>query len=140
MVVDEYGGMAGVVTLEDVLEELVGEIADEFDPGYEPVREVEADVYDVDGRLSIHDLLDVLDIDHDDLEETDAESVGGLIADELGRIPAAGDRVEHMPLVLEVLTMDAYRVAQARVTRIRPARIDENGEPIDSENQESPSQ
>ena len=105
VVVDEYGGMAGVVTLEDVLEELVGEISDEFDPGYEPVREVEPDVYDVDGRLSIHDLLDVLDIDESDLEETEAESVGGLISDKLGRIPAVGDRVVHTPLALEVLSM-----------------------------------
>jgi putative hemolysin len=119
VVVDEYGGMAGVVTLEDVLEELVGDIADEFDPGYEPVREVEPGIWDVDGRLSIHDLLDVLDIDFDDLDETDAESVGGLIADKLGRIPATGDQIEHLPLRLEVSAMDGYRVAIARVTRVR---------------------
>ena len=131
VVVDEYGGMAGIVTLEDVLEELVGEITDEFDPGYEPVREVEPDVYDVDGRLSIHDLLDVLDIDEDDLEETEAESVGGLIADKLGRIPDTGDQVQHTPLALEVLSMDGYRVALVRVTHVRSSQEDErvlNGE------------
>ena len=139
VVVDEYGGMAGVVTLEDVLEELVGEISDEFDPGYEPIREVEPDIYDVDGRLSIHDLLDVLDIDEDDLEETDSESVGGLIADKLGRIPGAGDQVEHMPLVLEVLSMDGYRVASVRVQRTRPSREDVSL--VNSgENEESPTE
>jgi putative hemolysin len=140
VVVDEYGGMAGVVTLEDMLEELVGEIADEFDPGYEPVREVEPDVYDVDGRLSIHDLLDTLDIDEDDLEETEAESVGGLMADALGRIPAVGDRIVHPPLALEVLSMDGYRVALVRVTRLRPPQPDEGGEPIGNENEESPTE
>ena len=137
VVLDEYGGMAGVVTLEDVLEELVGDIADEFDPGYEPVREVEPGVYDVDGRLSIHDLLDVLDIDLDDLEETDAESVGGLIADKLGRIPAAGDRVEHLPLGLDVLAMDGYRVAIARVTRIRADQVAGDEEPLVEDEEES---
>ena len=140
VVVDEYGGMAGVVTLEDMLEELVGEIADEFDPGYEPVREVEPDVYDVDGRLSIHDLLDTLDIDEDDLEETEAESVGGLIGDVLGRIPDAGDRVVHTPLALEVLSMDGYRVALVRVTRMQPALLNEGSEPAANKNEESPTE
>jgi putative hemolysin len=137
VVVDEYGGMAGVVTLEDVLEELVGDIADEFDPGYEPVREVEPDVYDVDGRLSIHDLLDVLDIDDDDLAPTDAESVGGLIADKLGRIPAKGDLVEHLPLALDVLQMDGYRVSLVRVTRIRRATGADNDDLASNEYEES---
>ena len=120
VVLDEYGGMAGIVTLEDLLEELVGDISDEFDPGYEPVRVVEPHVYDVDGRLSIHDLIDVLDIDRGDIEAIESESVGGLIADDLGRIPERGDRVEHAPLVLEVLQMDGYRVALVRVTHVRP--------------------
>jgi putative hemolysin len=140
VVVDEYGGMAGVVTLEDMLEELVGEIADEFDPGYEPVREVEPDVYDVDGRLSIHDLLDTLDIDEDDLDETEAESVGGLLGDALGRIPGVGDRIVHTPLALEVLSMDGYRVALVRVTRLRQPQPDEGGEPDADENEESPTE
>jgi len=127
IVADEYGGMAGVVTLEDLLEELVGEIADEFDPGYEPVREVGPDVYDVDGRLSIHDLRDAFDLDLHEMDPTEAESVGGLIADKLGRIPTAGDRLEHRPYILEVLGMDGYRVAAARVTlvRLQPESDDE---------------
>lgn len=120
VVVDEYGGMAGVVTLEDLLEELVGEIADEFDPGYEPYREVEPGVLDVDGRISLLDLLDVLDLDRGDLEPFDVESVGGLIADRLGRLPGQGDVAEAGPLRFEVRAMDGYRVALARVERIAP--------------------
>lgn len=141
VVLDEYGGMAGVVTLEDILEELVGDISDEFDPGYEPVRVVEPDVYDVDGRLSIHDLIDVLDIDADELAESDAESVGGLIADNLGRIPEVGDRVEHDPLVLEVKSMDGYRVALVRVTHVRPVEDWEGAESAEpEEREESPTE
>ena len=102
------------------LEELVGEISDEFDPGYEPVREVETGIYDVDGRLSLLDLLDVLDLEREDVAETDVESVGGLIADALGRIPEKGDTIEHLPLRLEVREMAGYRVALARVCRIHP--------------------
>lgn len=120
IVVDEYGGMAGLVTLEDLLEELVGEIADEFDPGYEPYREVDPGVFDVDGRVSLLDLFDVLDVDRAEIEPVDAESVGGLIADRLERIPEQGDVVETGPLRLEVRRMDGYRVALARVERIKP--------------------
>ena len=75
-----------------LLEELVGEIADEFDPGVRSrAQRSSPDVYDVDGRLSIHDSRHTLDIDEDDLAETEAESpVGGLISDVLGLNPDVG--------------------------------------------------
>jgi putative hemolysin len=117
IVVDEYGGMAGLATLEDLIEELVGDISDEFDPGHELVMEVEPGVLEADGRISLNDLLDRLDIDREALEPFEAESIGGLIADRLGRIPAAGDTVETGPLRLEVRSMDGYRVALVRVER-----------------------
>jgi putative hemolysin len=122
IIVDEYGGMAGLVTLEDLIEELVGEINDEFDPGYEPFREVAPGVIEVDGRVSVGDLLDRLDIERRQLEPFEAESVGGLIADRLGRIPETGDVVETGPLRLEVRAMDGYRVALVRVERIDRVR------------------
>ena len=78
------------------------------------------------------DLLDVLDLEREDVAETDVESVGGLIADALGRIPARGDVVEHLPLRLEVREMAGYRVALARVCRTHP-----DDEPVDSEAAES---
>jgi putative hemolysin len=119
LVADEYGGLAGVVTLEDLIEELVGEIADEFDPGYEPITQLEEHVFAVDGRLSLLDLLDRLDVDKGVLSEVEAESVGGLIGDVLERIPAVGDVVEVGPLRFEVEAMDGFRVARARVERLR---------------------
>jgi putative hemolysin len=130
IVVDEYGGLAGIVTLEDLIEELVGEISDEFDPGYEPLHEIQPDLFDIDGRLSLLDLLDRLDLPRAVLEEIEAESVGGLVTDALERIPTVGDEVEIGPLRFEVKTMDGYRVALVRVQRIRPPDVDEADQPL----------
>lgn len=130
IVVDEYGGLAGIVTLEDLIEELVGEISDEFDPGYEPLHEVSPDLFDIDGRLSLLDLLDRLDLPRSVLEATEAESVGGLVTDTLERIPAVGDEVEIGPLRFEVKAMDGYRVALVRVERVRPPDVDEADQPL----------
>lgn len=116
IVIDEFGGVAGLVTLEDVIEELVGEIADEFDPGYEPFQSIETGVLEVDGRVPIADLLDRLDIERDALGlEFEAESVGGLITYFLGRIPTAGDVVVTGSLRFEVKLMKGNRVSQVIV-------------------------
>jgi putative hemolysin len=133
IIVDEYGGMAGLVTLEDLLEELVGEITDEFDPGYEPLREVTPGIVEADGRVSITDLLDRLDVERHKLDPFEAESVGGLIADRLGRIPETGDVVESGPLRFEVRAMDGYRVALVRVERISPDRGEGSGDRIEED-------
>lgn len=113
--VDEFGGMAGLVTLEDLIEELVGEIADEFDPGYEPFKEIAPGVLEVDGRIAVPDLLDRLDLEPEAIGPYEAESVGGLITDNLGRIPAEGDTVETGVLRLEVRSMIGHRVGRVRV-------------------------
>ncbi|MDI3340732.1 MAG: hemolysin family protein [Sphaerobacter sp.] len=114
--VDEFGGTAGLVTMEDLIEELVGEITDEFDPGYEPFREVAPGVLEVDGRVSVEDLLDRLELERDALGRIEAASVGGMITDRLGRIPVDGDAVTVGPLRLEVVAMSGRRVARVRVT------------------------
>lgn len=113
--VDEFGGTAGLVTLEDLIEELVGEITDEFDPGYEPFREVAPGVLEVDGRASVGDLLDRLELEPEAIGPVEAESVGGLIADRLGRIPVQGDTVVAGPLRLTVLSMTGHRPGRVRV-------------------------
>jgi putative hemolysin len=133
IVVDEYGGIAGLVTLEDLLEELVGEIADEFDPGYEPLREIEPGVFDVDGRLSLLDLADRIDLPRNVLDSIEAESVGGLISERIERIPEAGDIVEIGPLRLEVTAMDGYRVAVVQVRQREEEAPAEEGDETRSE-------
>jgi len=117
IVVDEFGGVAGLVTLEDLLERIVGEIADEFDPDYEPLREIAPGVLEVDGRVSLDELLDRLELDEEELgAEFEAESVGGVITECLGRFPEVGDVVELGSLELEVRSMEGRRVRLVRVT------------------------
>lgn len=97
MVVDEYGGVAGLVTLEDLIEELVGEIADEYDPRATEVVEVAPGRYRVSARLSLDDVGDLFGIE---LEDDDVDSVAGLLSKTLGRVPQTGSTAEVEGLVL----------------------------------------
>lgn len=121
IVIDEFGGVAGLVTLEDLLERIVGEIADEFDPDYEPLREIAPGILEVDGRVSLDELLDRLELDEEELGvEFEAESVGGVIIEALGRFPVVGDTVVLGPLRLEVRSMEGHRVRLVRVVYVVP--------------------
>ncbi len=115
IVIDEFGGVAGLVTLEDLIEELVGEIRDEFDREYEPLRRLESGELEVDGRVGIYDLLDWLDLDEEAIGPHEADSVGGLIVERLGRFPEPGENVQIGPLRCEVLSMEDRRVGRVRV-------------------------
>ncbi len=97
IVVDEYGGTAGLVTIEDILEEIVGEITDEYDRELPPVEQIDDDSYRVTARLPVHDLAELLDVD---LPDVDVETVGGLLAQALGRVPIPGATAELGGLVL----------------------------------------
>jgi CBS domain containing-hemolysin-like protein len=91
VVVDEYGGTAGVVTIEDVLEEIVGEITDEYDTEDVPVQQLEDGGVRVSSRLHVDELGDLFGIE---LSDDDVDSVGGLMAKQLGRVPIPGAEVE----------------------------------------------
>lgn len=91
VVVDEYGGTAGIVTIEDILEEIVGEITDEYDRELPPVEELGEDRYRVTARLDIGDLGELYGLE---LDDEDVETVGGLLAKSLGRVPIAGATAE----------------------------------------------
>lgn len=95
IVVDEYGGVAGLVTMEDVIEELVGEISDEYDDAVEDVTELDDGSFRVAARYSLFDLGELFEIE---LEDEDVDSVGGLLAKELGRLPVRGDEVTYSGL------------------------------------------
>ena len=97
IVIDEYGGVAGLVTMEDVIEELVGDIVDEYDREIPDVEQIEEGLYRVNARFPLFELGELFEIE---LEDEDVDSVGGLLTKELGRLPKVGDQVELRGLEL----------------------------------------
>jgi len=113
--VDEHGGTAGVITTEDMLEEIVGEITDEYDPD-EPVMEQQPDgSHILEGKLALHELEELFDLE---LESEDYDTVGGLILAMLGSIPKQGQVTEDANLRLKVLEVEGNRVTKLRVWKI----------------------
>ena len=117
IVVDEYGGTAGVVTIEDILEEIVGEIEDEYDRELPRIEHAEDGSIVVDGRLLVEDVLEALDLYW---EERAHGTIAGLIQRELGRIPKPGDSVQIQDLHLTVETVERRRVRRVRCARLEP--------------------
>ncbi|MFW6074095.1 MAG: hemolysin family protein [Chloroflexota bacterium] len=117
IVVDEYGGTAGVVTIEDILEEIVGEIEDEFDKEVPRIEQISENEILVDGRLLLEEVYEALDIYWD---ERPQGTIAGLIQRELGRIPRAGDTVDFGSLRLAVESVERRRVRRVRAERIEP--------------------
>ncbi len=114
IVVDEYGGTAGLVTLEDLLEEIVGEIRDEYDEESEPVVELGEGVFVFSGKVDIDRLADRLGVE---IAREGFETVGGYLLARLGRVPAVGEKLEVDALAIEVLEAERRRVTKVRVRR-----------------------
>jgi CBS domain containing-hemolysin-like protein len=98
IVIDEYGGTAGLVTIEDIVEEIVGEITDEYDDERPPIERIDDDTARVSARLAVEDLAELFDVDLP--RRDDVETVSGLLAETLGRVPIAGSRAEAHGLEL----------------------------------------
>jgi CBS domain containing-hemolysin-like protein len=112
MVVDEYGGIAGLVTIEDILEEIVGEIQDEYDEDEETyVQVLEPNRYLLNARLDLYSLAKLLDTE---LPEEDADTLGGLIYSELGHVPVPGEMVEVGGWRFTVLSLQGRRIEEVR--------------------------
>ena len=117
VVVDEYGGTAGLVTIEDILEEIVGEIADEYDREAPGVEELGDGKYRVPANLDIDDLAELFEVE---IEEEEVDTVGGLIAKHLGRVPILGSHCEvaGLSLTAERMAGRRHRVASVIVERV----------------------
>jgi CBS domain containing-hemolysin-like protein len=120
IVVDEYGGTAGVVTLEDLIEELVGEIVDEYDIEEAPVQPLENGAYSVSARLAVDELDELFDRH---LPKGEWDTVGGLLFNLLGRIPAEGESVDVDGLTLVAERVEGNRVGRIRIIPIDPVRL-----------------
>jgi CBS domain containing-hemolysin-like protein len=117
IVLDEYGGTAGLVTIEDLLEEIVGEIQDEYDVEEPMVVRLSDHEARVDGRADIDELQELFDVTLDLEDEEEYDTVGGLIYHRVGGVPSPGDRVELEGITLTVETTDGRRVGKVLVVR-----------------------
>jgi CBS domain containing-hemolysin-like protein len=132
VVIDEYGGTAGLVTIEDILEEIVGEITDEYDVERAPIERIDEDTARVTARLAVEDLAELFDVDLPDRD--DVETVGGLLAEALGRVPIPGASavVHGLELTAEDVGGRRNRIDTVLVRRV--LRSDDEAErPRDTE-------
>ncbi|MGD9796809.1 MAG: hemolysin family protein [Acidimicrobiia bacterium] len=116
IVADEYGGVAGIVTLEDMLEEIVGDIEDEHDPAPPVTAPLPPGTFVVEGSLRIDEIREVAGLE---LPDGPYETVAGFVLDRLGHIPVPGERVVHAGWLVEVLAIERRRISRLRVVEPR---------------------
>ena len=118
IVVDEFGGTVGMVTLEDVLEELVGDIQDEFDTDKEEFKKINANEFTVDGTLGLYELNDLAKLE---LESPDVSTIGGYVTHLLGHLPKAGEQVKIDNYCVTVTQADSRRIQQLHFKKLKEA-------------------
>jgi CBS domain containing-hemolysin-like protein len=124
-VVDEYGGTVGMVTLENVLEEIVGDIQDEFDAEKAEFRKINENEFSVVGSLGLYELRDLAGLE---LESSDVSTIGGYVTHLLGHLPKQGEQVRIDDYEATISQTDGRRVGQVHFRKLTPA-VDENGKP-----------
>jgi magnesium and cobalt transporter len=122
IVVDEYGGTAGLLSVEDLLEEIVGEIRDEYDVESETVVEEGDQTFVFSGKVSVDEVKDRLGIE---IEREGFETVGGYLLSHLGRMPYVGERFQVDGLDVEVLEVERRRITKVRLRRAEPASVED---------------
>jgi putative hemolysin len=128
IVVDEHGGTAGLVTIEDIVEEIIGEVSDEFDPDSKYVNQLKTGEYVIDGRLPIEDALELgLPVEESDEYET----IAGWVLAELGHIPSSGESLDVVGVRFKVHGMRRRRIARLLVTRLAEKDSASSGEGLD---------
>jgi putative hemolysin len=125
IVLDEYGSTVGLVTIEDLLEELVGEIADEYDREEPELERLDGDSFRVNGRFSIDDLNELLDVE---LPHDEWDTVGGLMYGLLGAVPTQGEEVSFDNLTFTAEKVQGRRIAKVLIKKQEPAEAEPVGE------------
>jgi gliding motility-associated protein GldE len=117
IVVDEFGGTSGIITLEDILEEIVGEINDEYDEEEKNYTRVNANTYVFEGKTLLSDFFKILDIDDDTFEEVEgeADSLAGLLLEIKGDFPELHERIDYKNYSFEVTELDGHRISKIKV-------------------------
>jgi len=128
VIIDEYGGTAGIVTMEDILEEIVGEIQDEFDAEEAKILEIDKGIFDIAGAVAISEFLEYFEIDEDSVETEDTETLAGWLTMLVGEMPKVGQTVTSGPLRMEVTEVDRHRIERVRVVRIISNGTDQGSE------------
>ena len=118
IVVDEFGGTSGLVTMEDIIEEIVGEINDEYDEEERTYTKIAENVYVFEGKTLLSDFYKVLDIDADEFNDVsgDADTLAGLLLEIKGEFPSLHEVITFQQYKFEVLEMDARRIVKVKVT------------------------
>jgi putative hemolysin len=135
VVIDEYGGTAGIVTLEDLIEEVVGEITSEYGTERRLIRSISENEAVVDAGISISDFNEAMDVE---LPVEDADTVGGFIFEQLGRIPDPGDMFETDQVHVNILSMTGQRINMVKVTRTNHSEPDSSQTPEPAKPDENP--
>ena len=126
IVIDEFGGTAGLITLEDVLEEIFGDVQDEFDEEEADIKQINDNEYIVNAMLRLDELEEMFELDA--IEEEDVDTVAGLVVKELGRIAEVNDKVTYSGLEFTVVEIDGARITKLKIKKLNPAaeNIEEN--------------